>query len=474
MLIFFPKPYPDEDFRSIVYRFSKLSANSNKKDVMYELFQAKTVRNKLILPRNMLNLLNEIPGQHTYSLKRMVKEHSYLPLMKPFYSLTEYNRIVEDIGQTTGAIVVGTNRLRHMLSNQVRYCPLCLLADYQTIGETYVHRIHQIKFVQVCPHHNVYLISSCSECQRSFSYDKELLTTPFCSNQHYLPSYAKQIKPADTEDTLLYRVATNTNYLLQNDKDISIDLLRENYRDHALKQGYFSPNGLTIKNTNFIRDFLVFFPFRQLETLGITVNHINRKFAQIYFNLQGNHYNVLVHILIMMYFSGSVNNFLNQMILNTEPFIPFGYGPWECLNELCTEFNQPSINLCNRYSYKEVIYGSFRCEKCGYTYTKKCNRETLQTLEKIYVRDKGWVWDKKEFEIHNLYAVEIKQAQRFIKRQRILVEKIHIPKKQSFAWTKLLFQVYLRVRSYKETARILGTTEITVKKILTKNQRKIS
>ncbi|MFC6228750.1 TnsD family Tn7-like transposition protein [Paenibacillus allorhizosphaerae] len=473
MLNFFPCPYPDEDFGSIIHRYFKLSGRPHMKDIMNKLFQVKTVRNRFILPKNLLILLNNILGEHSYSLERIVKEHSYLPLMKPFYLAAEYHNIIEDIGMTKGRIVVGSDQLRHMISNQVRYCPQCLLEDYQKFGESYVHRIHQYKFVQVCPNHHTYLISSCPECQQPFLYhNRRLLGTPYCSNKHYLPSFTKHTLYTETLEKLIHQVADDTKFLIYNEKDINIELIRQRYRGHSLKKGYFSPNGLMQKNKSFIQDFFDFFSEKNLEVLGIKINQIHRKFAQVYFNLQSNHYNILIHILLMIYFSGSVSNFLNQTITDTEPFIPFGQGPWECLNELCSKYKQNSIEACQRYSFRDVIYGKFQCEKCGYTYTKKCNRATLQNLDGIYVRDRGWLWDKKEEEIYKLYEKEIQKAQILNKRNRILDKKIQIPERNSFAWINLLFQVYANVKSYKETARILKTTEITVKNILIKHQKK--
>ncbi|MFD0696359.1 TniQ family protein [Paenibacillus sp. GCM10027628] len=181
MLNFFPNAYPDEDFGSIIYRYFKLSSNPYMMEIMSKLFNVKTVRNRFILPKNLLTLLNNIPGKHSYSLDRLVNEHSYLPLMKPFYTDNEYHNIIEDIGMTKGKIVIGSDHLKHMISNQVRYCPQCLLEDYEKFGESYVHRTHQYKFVLVCPTHHTYLISSCPKCQQPFLYlNRRLLGTPYC------------------------------------------------------------------------------------------------------------------------------------------------------------------------------------------------------------------------------------------------------------------------------------------------------
>ncbi|MDQ0888661.1 hypothetical protein QFZ81_003749 [Paenibacillus sp. V4I9] len=475
MLNFFPNAYPDEDFGSIVYRYFKLSGNPYMMEIMYKLFQVKTVRNRFILPKNLLTLLNNIPGKHSYSLDRIVKEHSYLPLMKPFYTDNEFHNIIEDIGMTKGRIVIGSDQLKHMISNQVRYCPICLLEDYEKFGESYVHRIHQYKFVLVCPNHHTYLISSCPMCQQPFLYhNRRLLGTPYCSNKHYLPSFAKHSLYTSTLEKLIHQVADDTKFIIHNEKNIYIELIRQRYLEHALKKGYFSPNGLMQKNKSLIKDFLDSFSIENLEVLGIKINQIHRKFAQIYLNLQGNHYNILIHILLMIYFSGSVSNFLNKKIIDTEPFIPFSRGPWECLNELCSKNKQKSIVVCQRYSFRDVIYGTFKCENCGYTYTRKCNRETLQNMDGFHVKDKGWLWERKEEEIFKLYELKIQQAQKVNKRNRLLDKKIQIPERNSFAWISLLFQVYSNVKSYKETARILRTTEIHVKKILIRHQKNVA
>ena len=42
----------------------------------------------------------------------------------------------------------------------MRYCPLCVNADREKYGETYWHRSHQIRNVNICPKHKCHLINS--------------------------------------------------------------------------------------------------------------------------------------------------------------------------------------------------------------------------------------------------------------------------------------------------------------------------
>ena len=66
MLPFFPAPYPDEDFRSIVYRYHIRSKNVNLMNTKQELFNIKSLKNNHF-PRNY-NYLRNIFMKQEYQI----------------------------------------------------------------------------------------------------------------------------------------------------------------------------------------------------------------------------------------------------------------------------------------------------------------------------------------------------------------------------------------------------------------------
>ncbi len=59
-------------------------------------------------------------------------------------------------------------RLRNILPNLARICPVCLAQDFAKYGEPYLHRAHHLPFVRICHMHRTELISKCPKCNRIF------------------------------------------------------------------------------------------------------------------------------------------------------------------------------------------------------------------------------------------------------------------------------------------------------------------
>ena len=57
----------------------------------------------------------------------------------------------------------------------VRFCPLCIREDYESLGFAYWRRSHQDRDVAVCAKHNVILVSSCEKCSRPYNKNSNYL-----------------------------------------------------------------------------------------------------------------------------------------------------------------------------------------------------------------------------------------------------------------------------------------------------------
>lgn len=178
-LPFFIAPYPDEDFRSIIYRYG-LRMGDDIFQANKELFGFKSSHMPLI-PRNLNYFLERIPN---ISFDYFINNFTIIPLIKPFLPQSRLNQILSFIKSPNNTTYSGSQLLQRILSQQIKYCPLCIEEDVKTKGEVYVHRIHQPQFITVCSIHNHSLITNCSVCGVALSDKKTYLGDRKCKNNH--------------------------------------------------------------------------------------------------------------------------------------------------------------------------------------------------------------------------------------------------------------------------------------------------
>lgn len=183
-----------------------------------------------------------------------------------------------------------------MLTN-IKYCPECILQDYQIHGECYAHLMHQIEFLDCCMIHiNVKLIDSCHICNETFSVEKEsLCITPYCSNNHDLTIKINiEVEDRDMK-VMLYE---NFVQIQKYSKYLSPEIIRHKLYSTLGKKGYIHFRGKIYKK-KLINELCDYFSdgiiksmnFERNSLLGrsniiniFTEKHI-RKFPFLYFLL---------------------------------------------------------------------------------------------------------------------------------------------------------------------------------------------
>lgn len=160
-LPFFPTPYPDESFYSILCRYHVRSGAPTSASTIKRLFGKNYVISSTLHTAFRADYLEQwIPPSKKISPERIVYEHSsyqYSMLCRiesairsPFpwqMSLMEeelnipYNRLYmygQSVGKNHGALC---------------YCPACAEEDRRIYGEPYWHVLHQMDGVEFCPVH---------------------------------------------------------------------------------------------------------------------------------------------------------------------------------------------------------------------------------------------------------------------------------------------------------------------------------
>lgn len=161
MSVFLPELYPDELVYSWFSRFlvhEGYITNIHALEALYSNKQNDDPSKEFV---GKLNQETREYIEKMYSMKNIVLNHT----MYPFYA-----RFIP-LNQKIGAfrkLCYENHNVQKILPLSVRcddekflkYCPICAKEDRDKYGETYWHRIHQVRNIMICPKHYCKLINS--------------------------------------------------------------------------------------------------------------------------------------------------------------------------------------------------------------------------------------------------------------------------------------------------------------------------
>lgn len=401
-ILFFPEPYPDEDFRSMVYRYHVRSGNVELNTTRKELFDLKSYKLGLF-PRNLSYFLNQIPDAYHVTIEEILS-HTWFPLFRPFFSKERISQVYDDIMNRTSnssnyVSRVATQRNIPVLSKEIKYCPLCMKEDYKNYGESFVHLKHQLAFIDFCPKHQIILIDKCPQCGKYFSNQNNgvLKTKTCCNNIKYETVENSRI----TEFKI--RFLNELNYLKEYGSTISSDDLYMKMIIHLGNNGYILIKG-SIDRKRLLAD--VFKKYQDdcpdlikaiKETLYTKGN------IQYFLNQEKMTKFLIIYVLLIIFLAGSVEEFLNSKESYSIP-LPFGAGPWPCHNDLCpSHLIVMPITKCERIYIRNGFKGRFICPVCGFEYEQKWIQGETESISnnKYIVKKRGYLWNEKVIELHN-------------------------------------------------------------------------
>lgn len=263
MLQYFPTPYPDELWYSVLCRYHIRTGNPTNLTTIKELFPGKSdavigsfFPNNILydvinqLPEGFLNIedvaLNHTLFKYGFRFQPIEKKHEMLALVK--------------LGQSAFPIKL---RETEQKFPKLKMCSICMREDRNNYGEAYWHLAHQIPMVHICQKHKhplkVYECSSKSELNRNFllpymceSSSKEYEIKPYdyflsetLTKYQYLPL---EIGPTEGYNNL-YEALVNNGYgivrrnmdFLMNLKKISEDLCAL-FGEDLIRQNFLRKN----------------------------------------------------------------------------------------------------------------------------------------------------------------------------------------------------------------------------------------
>lgn len=403
-ILFFPEPLPDEDFRSIVYRYHLMSSNTRFLKTKEELFDTSSSKNPLF-PTKLEIFCSNLPIGLSLqaNINNFIQRHTWAGLIFCFLTNTNRKKMLmlmqhgqEELYQTALFHTAG------VFSKQISYCPECLEVDEKRFGICYTHRIHQLSILDYCPIHYSKLINVCPQCSYPLSkdYAEELISQPKCKN------CKANLKPKLIDKTNCITVfKDNLTYDLCKLRDCSEKLGAEIIQFKLMMKlwelKYIHYRGRVMK-LEFLNEMVSKYSSDQLNIIGLEKSQIvSRHFVARFLNLDDMKRLVLFYTILIRHLFHSVDEFLdyNHPIANP---IPFGNGPWECCNTVCKGFNRKVITHCSRKSKGSggsTLSVEFKCPLCGYTYSRLWKLGKAES-RKPFVINMGHLWKEK---VKNLY-----------------------------------------------------------------------
>lgn len=154
MLTWFPSPYPDELFYSVLCRYYLGSGIKEHNIVKRMIFGDRVgIKMATLYPNATIHaILSQLPAG-VFSEREMVLSHTTFLYYTRMYPATEREALLDDLLQGRGKTPTHLWRTFPKGDYALRYCPLCIQEDTKIYGEPYYHVEHQIPLSSMCVRH---------------------------------------------------------------------------------------------------------------------------------------------------------------------------------------------------------------------------------------------------------------------------------------------------------------------------------
>lgn len=396
MLSYFPKPYPDEDFRSIIYRYHIRTGKLYFEETNKELFDVKSKRN-IYFHHNIVELIRLL-NQKDYTIEYFLINHTVFPLINPFLS----SKRKQDFQQSLSIkdSIKDKRLFKDYIAKEIKYCPQCLEEDYEKFGEVYSHRFHQLHFLNYCERHQTTLISKCPECSVPLSKDngKLMLKRPFCENGHYL---ALSTSIYNDCPQLFKRILQDFHFILTCSSKINLDLIVDLFYSALGKRDYAEIYSEYLQTKRLKNDFSNFIAIH-LQVLGAHHRVIDSGFNMLLSKKSNRAPNILAFLLLIQFLSDSSEEFFSNTI-GFSIDIPFKNKPQPCLNKICRYYNKLIIKTYSKTYYAIYVQGTFLCPYCSYKYGRKWIWDKDRKSGEIgppFLMSRGELWEKEVMQLY--------------------------------------------------------------------------
>jgi len=392
MLNFFPTPYPDEIFYSVLCRYHLRSVNNSSKQSNLDLWN-RVPGKGLLFPEGITHLTEKIPSQANLSAEQFIRENTIFPLLKPFISKNRGETVLNMMKNGTSgrsiSAAAGFMGNRFTIPKYLRCCEQCVHDDTSIYGEAYWHRLHQLPGVYVCPKHGTQIIET--NISISTLKQKYYPTIPVLMQE-------SKIFSADITAKLAW-FSADAEWILNHGEKLGCYEETCRIYDDILKTKGF--RHLTGRNRyDRLSSAIVEFYSKEFLNLFSAYNSGTCQWCGWLLRETDKAFNLVYHLLLIRFLAGSAENFFAAE--HEKPLEPLSFGepPYPCRNLLCEYHLQDVIEKIEITRGLKEYRADFVCPYCGMIYKRITSiAKEKQYTGQVNVIDYGWKWKEKVKEL---------------------------------------------------------------------------
>lgn len=382
MIDLFAESYPEELLFSLLSRYQlKLSSEI-------------ALTAAIDLQAQLEKLLSRLPSGHRYSVNHVINSHTLFPFYSPFTPAPRLSRLLKDIDLS------GMVRRRSRLSvhtpkgkpRTLRYCPECAREDRRLFGETYWHRLPQVPGVEVCPVHETHFLDT--DIQSEAWVSGSMLVTA----EKVIGADSPSERARDPHFSQRLQIAQDAAWLLENPiPGYGPGELKNRYLELCFRRGSCTYSG--VLSSAFLQELRDCYTEEFLQQLGCAFRDQNAWPSRVVHETGGAP-PTLCHLLLLQFLGVRPKEFFELPAVR----LPFGPGPWPCLNSASEHLGQKLITTVELSTTtrrnKRVPQGTFRCA-CGFAYSRVGPDQS--DLDRYHIDDYvsfGEPWDNR---VRNLF-----------------------------------------------------------------------
>lgn len=431
MIGYFPDPYPDELVYSIIARYHQ-RMRSNNYSATFKTFFGKVFFGNSFkgFPRNLTHLIDTLPPYHNYTVDGLINNHTMLPYYKLFLSDAKIKALKERMIGTDPAYFGAIRYVPLSVTTTQRFmklCGSCVEEDRTAYGECYWHRIHQAPGVEICPRHALPLLQVKYPVSQSF----QILIAE--QEIKHIAIDSRDIIPKNLE--VLLQLSRNIEWLFNHHNHIKMldnDTLRKKFIFYAFQKGLSTTLSNDLPDHFKINEaFQNYYPEEVLALLNyeLEVNSRSKWVRHIYmFNTKATL--PLPKLLLIGLVCNTIEEFLEVEVPEMKSYVPFGLGPWPCLNQFCKYYKQlivKEVALKRENSVTKVNTGIFQCPECEFSYKRQGPDKMPEDQFRIgNIVSYGPVWQTKFEEIWNDPSIALEEKAKLLKKSAKEIKKLVI------------------------------------------------
>jgi len=294
VIVYFPKPHPDELLYSILARFCVHTGEISPKRILDQLFSDRKVVAVVDLPSHINQLLENVNDLWSTTAEEIIYKHTLFPLYSPFIPETRKTQLIQDLKLGYGGKIhtrTGCAASIVPVPDFLRFCPACNKSEQLQVGEYYWKRLFQATGVLVCPTHQCLLFDS------TISYRSEHRHQFFSSTPNTCINVNKISNSSMYFDKLLL-LSEKIKELLDLGSVVSPTLWQwtQYYRLLAAKE--YCLKGQRVKHHEIAEKLIIFWGKDFLKEMNCEINLNNSSWLKNLFRKHRKSFSYLQHILV--------------------------------------------------------------------------------------------------------------------------------------------------------------------------------